>query len=46
VSKHQTPQRQLAEEERRRLELDQLVQLLTKTAIDAATDQKVKFTDE
>jgi hypothetical protein len=46
VSKHQTPQRQLAEEERRRLELDQLVQLLTETAIDAATDQKVKFTDE
>jgi len=52
VSKPQTPQRQLAEEERRRLELeargglDQLVQLLTKTAIDAATDQKVKFTNK
>jgi len=26
--------------------LDQLVQLLTKTAIDAATDQKVKFTNK
>lgn len=46
-----TPQRQLAEEERRleleaRGGLDQLVQLLTKAALDAAADQKVEFTNK
>jgi LPS O-antigen subunit length determinant protein (WzzB/FepE family) len=51
VSKHQTPQRQFAEDERQRLELeargglDQLVQLLTKAAHSAAADQKTEFTD-